>query len=125
MEIIHIHKHDPIEVKIAFSGLENLFSNQLLIIQKLNNMSQVLDDLTAKVEAETTVEQSAITLLQTLKTELDAAIASGDTAALQALIDKIGSNTPSLADPITATTPPSSFENGVVIPGCLAVPVKF
>jgi uncharacterized alpha-E superfamily protein len=77
----------------------------LLIIQKLNNMSQALDDLTAKVEAETTVNQSAVTLLQTLKTELDAAIASGDDSALQALSDKIGTNTQALADAITANTP--------------------
>lgn len=77
----------------------------LLIIQKLNIMSQALDDLKAKVAAQTTVNQSAITLLQSLKSQLDAAIANGDDAALEDLSNQIGANTQALADAVTANTP--------------------
>lgn len=65
----------------------------------------VLDDLEAKVAANTTVVGSAVTLLTELKTELDAAIASGDPARLQAISDKLGTDTQSLADAVVANTP--------------------
>ena len=64
-----------------------------------------LDDLEAKVAAEESVEQSAITLLGTLKQELDAALADGDMGRIQALSDKIGADTDALSAAITANTP--------------------
>lgn len=76
----------------------------MLRVQGAIEMS-ALDDLEAKVTAQETVEDSAITLLQTIKAELDAAIAAGDTARIQALSDKIGSDTQKLADAVTANTP--------------------
>jgi hypothetical protein len=68
-------------------------------------LMSVLSDLQARVAAEDTVIDSAITLLQGLKTQLDAAVASGDPAALQALSDDIGAKTQALADAVTANTP--------------------
>lgn len=48
---------------------------------------------------------SAITLLQGLKAQLDAAIASGDPAAVQAVADNLGAETDKLAAAVAANTP--------------------
>lgn len=45
------------------------------------------------------------TLLGTLKSELDAALADGDMGRIQALSDKIGADTDALSAAITANTP--------------------
>lgn len=68
-------------------------------------MSAQLDSLVAQVAALETVEDSAIALLTGLKTQLDAAIASGDTAALTELSARLGVDTQRLADAIVANTP--------------------
>ena len=68
-------------------------------------MGQELDDLKAAVAKVTEVDQSAVTLLNGLKAKLDAAIASGDPAALTALSSELGSDTQGLADAVTANTP--------------------
>jgi hypothetical protein len=64
-----------------------------------------LDDLKATVARTETVEDSAVTLLQGLKTALDAAIAAGDPAALKALSTELGVKTDALAAAVTAGTP--------------------
>jgi predicted RNA-binding Zn ribbon-like protein len=64
-----------------------------------------LDDLKAKVQANGDAEQAAVTLLEGLKTQLDAAIAANDTAALQELSDQLGQQTDALAAAVTANTP--------------------
>lgn len=64
-----------------------------------------LADLQAKVAANTSVAASAVTLIQGLKAQLDAAIASGDPAALQALSDQLDAADTSLAAAITSNTP--------------------
>lgn len=68
-------------------------------------MSAALDNLTAKVTAEETVISSAIALITGIKAALDEALAANDTAAIQALSDKIGADTQALADAVTANTP--------------------
>ena len=77
----------------------------LFIIFKIYKMGQELDDLKAAVAKVTEVDQSAVTLLNGLKAKLDAAIASGDPAALTALSSELGSDTQGLADAVTANTP--------------------
>ena len=64
-----------------------------------------LDALRAQVANTTSVEQSAITLLQGLKTALDNAIASGDPGALVDLSAQLGVGAGALADAIVANTP--------------------
>ena len=68
-----------------------------------------LTDLQAKVAANTTVVASAVTLIQGLKSSLDAAIkanAGGDNgAALAALSTSLDSTDTALAAAITANTP--------------------
>lgn len=66
-------------------------------------MSQELDDLTMKVSQNGDVEQSAIILLQGLKTALDNA--GTDPTKLKALSDQLGAQDQALADAITANTP--------------------
>lgn len=62
-----------------------------------------LTELTAEVTNNTTVEQSAITLLQGLKAQLDAA--GTDPVALKALSDQLAANDTALAAAVTANTP--------------------
>jgi cell division septation protein DedD len=80
----------------------------LLFIIKQSKMSQELDALKAAIENDITVENSAITLLHGLKTQLDAAIAAqpaDDGAALQALSTSLGASTTALAAAVAANTP--------------------
>lgn len=78
--------------------LLRIIEQMVLIINKLEcKIMSALTDLQSAVAADTTAIQSAITLLNGLKAALDAAIASGDPAALQALSIEIGQNTSALA----------------------------
>ena len=63
-----------------------------------------LDDLKAAVAKNTDVTESAIVLLNGLKAKLDAAIASGDPAALKDLSAQLGAETGKLADAVAANT---------------------
>lgn len=92
---IHVYMHnaaDKAEILHAIHLLRKSIMNELKALQDA-------------VAAEDTVIDSAVTLLAGLKTSLDAAIASGDPAALTALSADIGAKTKSLADAITANTP--------------------
>jgi len=73
--------------------------------QTLEKIMAAIDDLKANVDQNTSVVQSAITLLGNLKTALDAAIASGDMGQVQALSDQIGQNDSALAAAVNANTP--------------------
>jgi uncharacterized small protein (DUF1192 family) len=77
----------------------------LHIIERLSLMAGELDALRAQVARNTDVDSAAVALLRGIKAKLDAAIAAGDPAALQALSDTLGSSTDSLAAAITENTP--------------------
>lgn len=66
-----------------------------------------IDDIQARVTAQKTVVDSAVTLLQEISAELKAALASNDPAAVQAVIDSLDANTKELADAVQANTPAS------------------
>ena len=66
-------------------------------------MSKELDDLTAEVANATTIEQSAITLIQGLAAQL--AAAGSDPVKLQALHDSLVAEDAALAAAIAANTP--------------------
>lgn len=71
-------------------------------------MAGELDALTAAVANNGTVIDSAMVLIQGLKTKLDEAIAAnaaGNPAALQALSDALGAQDAKLAAAIPANTP--------------------
>jgi len=86
-----------LEVLLQFT-LQRLFRME-------NRIMATLTDLEANVRANTDVIDSAIVLLQGLKTKLDEAIASGDPAKLQALADELGSADAKLAAAVVANTP--------------------
>jgi hypothetical protein len=95
-----------------------LFAVIVLQVANLYSVSQLrqggwfmavsLDALTAAVEAESTVEQSAITLIGGLAAQIQDLIAkSGNTVdpvALQALVDKMTASQTALAAAVTANT---------------------
>lgn len=97
-----------IEKECAIFVLLLIFASQILIFNKLNQMSASLDQLTQDVTNQTTVTQSAITLLGNLKTSLDAAIAAnanGDDSQLTALSQQLEAQQTALTAAITANTP--------------------
>lgn len=84
----------------------NHLSDRELIIQILNNQKLIMADLTqltADVAAVKTVAESAITLLQGIKAQLDAA--GTDPAKLAELSASLESTQAELAAAITANTP--------------------
>lgn len=82
-----------------------LLRGHATILLNLEAIMLDLSELKSKVEANTAVTESAITLLAGLKEKLDAAIASEDPAALKALSDQLGAETDKLAAAVTANTP--------------------
>ena len=66
-------------------------------------MAASIDDVTLAVQKETTVEQSAITLLTQLSGLISAA--GTDPTKLQAVLDLVNNNTTALAAAVTANTP--------------------
>lgn len=73
------------------------------INQNLKHIMNELDDLTAQVKQNTDVTQSALVLIQGLKTKLDAA--GTDPAKLKALRDELAASDTALASAVTANTP--------------------
>jgi len=71
-------------------------------------MSQQLDDLKAAVEKNISVVDSAITLIQGIKAQLDAAIAAGNPQALADLSASLGAETDKLSAAVVANTPASA-----------------
>lgn len=81
-----------------------------LLLQLQGDVHHVMADitsLTAQVAQTTSIEQSALVLIQGLAAQLAAAIASEDPAALQTLQDQLNASATSLAAAVAAnTTPP-------------------
>jgi hypothetical protein len=79
-----------------------------LVLQRqeaqMSAFSDAFDALTAQVTANTTVEASAVTLIQGLAAQIGQA--AGDPAAVQALSDKLKTSADALASAITANTKP-------------------
>ncbi len=75
------------------------------IYRKVLTMSGELDTLTTQVASNGAVIDSAIVLIQGIKAALDAAVASGDPAALQALSDALAAKDAELAAAVEANTP--------------------
>lgn len=71
---------------------------------ELREMANI-SDIRTQVAAQTEVIASVETLLGTLKTKLDEAIASGDPAKLQEVSDMLAANTTRLAQDVVANTP--------------------
>ncbi|MBS1803542.1 MAG: hypothetical protein JST28_09245 [Acidobacteria bacterium] len=89
-------------------GLINLALTIYLIVLVRKRSRSIMADLAqleTSVANETTVEQSAIALLNGLSQQLKDALASGDPARIQAIIDHVDANSAALAAAVTANTP--------------------
>jgi cell division septum initiation protein DivIVA len=73
------------------------------VLQKEDQMSKELDDLTVQVQANADVEASAVTLIQGIAAQL--AAASQDPVKIKALSSQLSASATSLAAAITANTP--------------------
>jgi hypothetical protein len=96
-------------IYLLSAKLDNYQSKLMSTLAQLSKQETLimatLDDITAAVAAETTVEAGVITLLGQLSAELQAAIASNSPAALQAVVDSINANSAALSAAVTANTP--------------------
>ena len=88
---------------VAAAGLFFLIRAVRRINERWDKMSKEMDDLTAQVAAQTTVEQSAITLIEGLAAQL--AAAGTDPAKLAALTTQLKTSADALSAAITANTP--------------------
>ena len=82
--------------------LDRLLQMTEAILEKENGMSQSLDDLATQVTANTTVEESAVTLIKGLAAQI--AAAGTDPAKLQALQSSLKASADDLAAAIAANT---------------------
>jgi hypothetical protein len=97
---VHLYFHyNPVDSTKLDKIIALLQTQQREIV----NMAASIDDVTLAVQKETTVEQSAITLLQQLSTQLSSA--GTDPVKLQAVLDLINNNTTALAAAVAANTP--------------------
>jgi hypothetical protein len=99
------HGKSPVSFWDVFAQLDRIETTLNVILGEIKAMANELDALTATVTRTADVEDSAIVLLQGLKTALDAAIASGNPAALTALSTSLGAKTDALAAAVVANTP--------------------
>lgn len=93
---IYLHHHHHFDEELARALLS-------LLVKQGEKIMADLTQLQADVAAETTVTQSAITLLQGLKQQLEAA--GTDPQKLADLSASIEANTKALSDAITSNTP--------------------
>ncbi len=75
------------------------------ILHKENKIMATIQDVQAAVAAESTVDDSIIALLNGIVQQLKDAQASGDPAALDAVVQGIQANTAKLQAAVTANTP--------------------
>lgn len=91
---VHVHHH-----------YDEAVTGRLETILKLQEeLMSALDDLKAEVERNTSVEQSAVVLIQGLAQQLKDALEHDDTAALQDLTAKLSSSADALAAAVAANT---------------------
>jgi hypothetical protein len=90
---------------LFFSPERRILARLNTLKQEIKHMAGELAALQAGVQKNTDVIESAITLIGNIKTLLDAAIASGDPAALTALSTTLGAEDDRLAQAVASNTP--------------------
>jgi hypothetical protein len=89
-----------------FDNKLNQINDKLdLILNKENILMATIQDVVTEVAAETTVNDSIVTLLDGIAAQLTAAQASSDPTAIAAVITSLQANSKILTDAITANTP--------------------
>lgn len=92
--------------KISLNDRLDLITRLLIhVINKENYIMATIQDVSAAVAAESSVDDSIITLLNGIVQQLKDAQASNDPAALDIVVADIQANTKKLQDAITANTP--------------------
>jgi hypothetical protein len=99
---LHVYFHSDEEAARRLLAIE---AQLTALLSEGKKMSDAMNTLLQRVTDMETVENGAITLLGTIKAELDAALASGDTDAITALSERIGNDTAVLAAAVAANTP--------------------
>lgn len=98
-----VHRIEPLRIDVFIHDERAQESGQL--VQQLEAIMAALDDLRREVAESRDVTESAIVLLAGLKEALDAAIASGDPAALVELSAQLDAQSQRLAEAVQANTP--------------------
>lgn len=78
-----------------------------MIVANRADFDAAMADLQTKVQRTEDVQQSAVTLIQGIAAQLADALRTNDTAALQALSDKLNSDADALAAAVASATPPA------------------
>jgi len=106
----------PWPFSVLYSVLVDIQANQARILAVLNQQQQqeikmatTLADILTSVQDEKTVDDSIVTLVTNLKTQIDALLAGGLSPAQQAQVDaifaQVAANKKEVADAVTANTP--------------------
>ena len=82
-----------------------LMAELQILRQQGKLIMSALDNLKTAVTAQTTVDQSALTLIEGIASQLSTMAASNNDAALQALADELTASTTPLASAVAANTP--------------------
>jgi molecular chaperone GrpE (heat shock protein) len=92
---------------------------------KLKKISMNLDDLLAKVQAQKTVEDSIVSLLNHVSAELKAELSKEtlDPAKIKAIADQLDANTQEIVDAVNANSPAASTSNAAVSESPAPTPV--
>jgi hypothetical protein len=85
--------------------LDLILTLLLHVINKENLIMATIQDINAAIAAESSVDDSIITLLNGIVQQLKDAQASNDPAALDVVIAGITANTKKIQDAVTANTP--------------------
>jgi len=82
--------------------------NILLALKALERrIMSALTDLQAQVAATLVVEASAVSTIQSLASQLAAAVAGGDSSQLETLVTQLNTSAKALSTAVTANTPPA------------------
>jgi len=98
------------------SWARGLLASNARLESGMKSIMASLADIQAAVAAEKTVEASVVALLTTLSADLQAAVASNDPAAMQAVVDGINANAAALSAAVTQNTPAAPVPAPAPIP---------
>jgi hypothetical protein len=99
---LHVHFHFPPELTAYFVRRQDDIPS---ILRHVEAVMATLADVKAKVDAQGTVIESAVTLINGISQQLKDALANNDPTAVQAVIDELDAQDQSLAAAVAANTP--------------------
>ena len=104
IDIHHYLHHDEDEGRLA--RIEALLTTLATKGEaQMATLQELMVELQAEVERNTSVDESAIMLINGLADQIAALVAAGDTTGLEALVVKLRTDSDTLAAAVTANTP--------------------